>query len=97
MIGYTPAEQAIRATLGPPPSAVLRVGNCAPVPLHGTPAVSPDYHHGEITIVLGYDGCGRPVTLTIGRLEWADDLLHADLDATACGIVRAGMTRTVTA
>ena len=76
-------------------SAVLRVGTHAPVPLHGTPAVSHDYHPGEITIVLGYDGLGRAVTLTIAALEWADDLLTADLDAAACGVVRAGMTRTV--
>jgi hypothetical protein len=76
-------------------SAVLRIGNHAPVPLHGTPAISPDYRPGEVTIVLGYDSHGQPVTVAIAALEWADDLLNADLDATACGVVRAGMTRTV--
>jgi hypothetical protein len=78
-------------------SAVLRVGCHAPVPLHGTPAVSPAIRPGEITIVLGYDNRGHAVTLEITSLEWADDLLTADLDATASGIVRAGMTRTVPA
>jgi hypothetical protein len=76
-------------------SAVLRVGNHAPVPLHGSPAVSPDCRPGEVTIVLGYDNHGQSVTVAIAALEWADDLLTADLDATACGVVRAGMTRTV--
>jgi hypothetical protein len=91
MISYTPP--------GRPPvpaSAVLRIGNHAPVPLHGTPAISPHYQPGEVTIALGYDSLGLAVTLTITRLEWADDLLNADLDAAACGVVRAGMTRTVT-
>ena len=76
-------------------SADRRGGTHAPVPLRGTPAVSHDYRPGEIAIVLGYDSHGRTVTLTIAALEWADDLLTADLDAAACGIVRAGMTRTV--
>jgi len=76
-------------------SAVLRIGNHAPVPLHGAPAVTPDCRPGEVTIALGYDSLGLAVTLTITKLEWADDLLLADLDAAACGVVRAGMTRTV--
>jgi hypothetical protein len=78
-------------------SAVLRVGAHAPVPLHGTPAVSADVRPGEITIILGYDSHGQAVTLAVTSLEWDDDLLDAALDAAARGIVRSGMTRTAPA
>jgi hypothetical protein len=72
-------------------SAVLRIGNHAPVPLHGTPAVSRDYRPGEVTIVLGYDGRGQPVTIVISTLEWPEDLEDAARIAWAGGIVRAEM------
>ena len=80
-------------------SAVLRVGNHAPVPLHGTPAVDHGHDHpGEVTIVLGYmndpahPGClGQPVTITLTSLEWAEDLESAARVAWAGGIVQAGM------
>jgi hypothetical protein len=74
-------------------SAVLRVGCHAPVPLHGTPAVAVDCHPGEVTVILGYDSHGQPVTLTITSIEWADDLTDAGGEAAARGIVRAGMIR----
>ena len=87
-------------------SAVLRVGCHAPVPLHGTPAVSPAWHPGEVTIVLGHTApatyrpfscgnllpCGgQPVTITIGGIEWTEDLEDAARVAWAGGIIQAGM------
>lgn len=78
-------------------SAVLRVGSHAPVPLHGTPATVVECTPGEVTIALGYDSLGLPVTLKITSLEWADDLMDAASCAAARGIVRAGMNRMVTA
>lgn len=72
-------------------SAVLRIGSHAPVPVYGTPAVSPDYRPGEITIVLGYTCGGLPVALTVSTLEWAGDLENAGLTAYARGIVRSDM------
>jgi hypothetical protein len=70
---------------------VLRAGSHAPVLLHGTPAVSPDYHPGEVTIVLGHTPYGEPVTLTVSSLEWAEDLEDAARVAWAGGIVEADM------
>ena len=78
-------------------SAVLRVGSHAPVPVHGTPATVTECRPGEVTIVLGYDSCGKPVTLVITSLEWADDLAEAATLASARGIVRAGMAMTLPA
>ena len=72
-------------------SAVLRVGSHAPEPLFGTPAVSPDYHPGEVTIILGYTRDDQPVTVTIASLEWAEDLEDASRVAFAVGVVRVGM------
>ena len=72
-------------------SAVLRVGCHAPVPLHGTPAVSPAWHPGEVTIVLGHTCDGQPVTVTIGGIEWTEDLEDAARVAWAGGIIQAGM------
>ena len=72
-------------------AAVLRVGSHAPVPLHGTPAVSPDYHPGEVTIILGHTRDGQPVTLTISRLEWDEDLEDACRVAFAGGVIQADM------
>jgi hypothetical protein len=72
-------------------SAVLRVGSHAPVPLHGTPAVSADYRPGEVTIVLGHTRGGQPVTVTVGSLEWTEDLEDAARVAFAGGVVQAGM------
>lgn len=77
-------------------SAVLRVGAHAPVVLYGTPAVSQEIRPGEVTIILGYDIHGQPVTLAVASLEWDDDLLQAAADGGAIGFMRAGMTRTVT-
>jgi hypothetical protein len=75
-------------------SAVLRVGSHAPVPLYGTPAVSPDYTPGEVTIRLGYDkpgNQGNPVILVITSLEWDEDLEGAARTAWAGGVCQAGM------
>ena len=80
-----------------PASAVLREGNHAPIPLHGTPAVAPASRPGEVTIVLGYMNCGNcgtatmPVTVTLTSLEWAEDLESAARVAWAGGIVPPGM------
>jgi hypothetical protein len=76
-------------------SAVLRVGSHAPVPLHGTPAVSPDYRPGEVTIILGWTSAGQPVTIVISTLEWPEDLEDAARIAWAGGIVRAEMNMAV--
>ena len=82
-----------------PASATLRVGSHAPVPLLGIPVVSPDYKPGEVTIILGYmscgvpghTSCGKPVTVTIGSLEWTEDLEDACRVAFAGGVIRTGM------
>ena len=76
-------------------SAVLRIGSHAPVLLHGTPAVSPDYHPGEVTIVLGHTPAGEPVTITVSSLEWTEDLEDSARVAWAGGVVRAGMNLAV--
>jgi hypothetical protein len=65
--------------------------------VYGTPVVSLATRPGEVTIALGYDSLGLPVTLTVTSVEWADDLLDAAAAAAARGIVCAGMTRTVPA
>ena len=81
-------------------SAALRVGDHAPIPLHGTPAV--DHRPGpagEVTIIVGYmscgvpghTSCGKPVTITITSLEWAEDLESAARVAWAGGLCRGGM------
>ena len=72
-------------------SAVLRVGNHAPEPLFGTPAVSPDYRPGEVTIILGHTRDRQPVTITISRLEWDEDLEDACRVAFAGGVIQADM------
>ena len=81
-----------------PASAVLRVGDHAPVPLHGAPAADHGDHPGEVIIVVGYmndpahPGCfGKPVTITITSLEWAEDLESAARVAWAGGLVQGGM------
>ena len=74
-----------------PASATLRVGSHAPEPLLGIPVVSPDYKPGEVTIILGYTRDDQPVTVTIGSLEWTEDLEDASRVAFAVGIVRVGM------
>ena len=81
-----------------PASAVLRVGDHAPVPLHGAPATDHGDHPGEVIIVVGYmhdpahPGCfGKPITLTITSLAWAEDLDSAARVAWAGGLVSGGM------
>jgi hypothetical protein len=72
-------------------AVVLRVGCHAPVLLYGTPAVSPDYRPGEVTIVLGHTLDGQDVTLTTSSLEWDEDLEDAARVAFAGGVIQAGM------
>jgi len=76
-------------------SAVLRIGNHAPVPLYGTPAVTPDCRPGEVTIILGWTDRRQPVTVTTSTLEWPEDLEDAARIAWAGGIVRAEMNMAV--
>lgn len=81
--------------INPVPSATearVDLGGGYECGLHGRPAARPVTQPGHVTVQFGLLPSGRPLTITVTRLEWLDDLESAIHVARAAGVVEAGMS-----